>query len=171
MPNVTFTIDSVSNFTATGTGMIGMAPALAAQGRLYVIYSGTHTRPFYIGTSGNVQQRFQNRVAAMNDAGIVAATLQNSFVFTIRVTINNINHQPNDLGIANGIDVEKLLLRLYHVHYQAAFRNTAKWSTAFANTDGNGLHVRYLDPQNRVGGFAPVGANGFVQLLAGAGNY
>lgn|GEM_PF-3415869 len=171
MPQIIFTIDSQSNFQANQNGMVTIAPALAAQGRLYVVWSNIHQRPAYIGTSADVQQRFNMRLGAINNLGVLPAALQDNFVFTVRVNINGNNHVPNDQGVANGIDVEHLLIRVYINHYQIALRNTTKWNNAFQNNDLNGLSIRYLDPNNLVNGFPTIGNGGFVQLVAGLGAY
>ncbi len=173
MPNIVFTVSSLHSFGTSGNGMVILQPALPVQGRLYVIWSGNHQRNIYVGTSANVQQRFNDRLGDLNNSGVVPATLQNNFVFTVRTTINNIKHQPNNLGMANGIDVEHLLMRIYINRYPLfLLRNTVKWNNAFYNNDLTGLHVRYIDPNGLIVGFNGVDNGGnFVQLLGGLGNY
>ena len=171
MPQITFIIDSQSNFQANQNGMVIIAPALTTQGRLYVVWSNVHQRPAYIGTSANVQQRFDVRLGAVNNLGVPPEALQDNFVFTVRININGNSYTPDDQGIANGVDVEHLLIRVYINHYGIALRNTTKWNNAFQNNDLNGLYIRYLDPNNIVDGFTTIGDGGFVQLLAGLGAY
>ncbi|NET42134.1 hypothetical protein [Okeania sp. SIO2B3] len=172
MPQILFTIDQSSIFAGNQDGMINLQPTLNNHGRLYVIWSANHPRPVYVGKSRHVQNRFNGRVQALNHVGVTDQSLENNFVFTIRITINGHYSQVGDDGLAGGINVEHLLIRIYINYYQFLLRNVDLWNLPFNNGDHNGLYVRYIDPNNRVNGFAPIdNAGNFVQLLAGVGNY
>lgn len=177
MPRIEFIVDSIVSYDTDQYGRVVLSPALPATGRLYVAWSKYHLKQAYVGTSGNVQQRFDHRVAALNEAGVVPTTLKDNFVYTVRIVLNGQPVTPDDTGKAgpmgSEIDVEHLLIRMYFKWYGIGLRNTQKWDKEFESTDTGGLYVTHTDPLKRVGGFKSLTGsyNTFAQLLPGAGKY
>ncbi len=114
-------------------------PALETAGRLYVIRNDLTSRQVYVGTAADVQGRFGPRVATLREWGFNNATLGAIKIYVYRVLINGVARQPNNLGLAGGVDVEHLLIRL-HLNQNVNVRNIAKIA-AFNNTSGQVMNL------------------------------
>lgn len=106
-------------------GFVQCVPALESQGRLYAVLNTTTSRHVYIGTASNLQSRFTERIAAVRELGFNNAAINPITIYAIRVIIDGHPRQPNNLGIAGGIDVEHLLIRL-HINQGVSVRNISK---------------------------------------------
>src|SRR5690606_18362513 len=115
-------------------GVVSAQPALPAAGRLYVIHNDTTSRPVYVGTASDVQQRFVQRIAAVRELGFGNAHINPIEIHVYRVEVDGRPRPPDDLGYSAGIDVEHLLIRL-HLKQGISVRNIGKLG-AFVNNTG-----------------------------------
>lgn len=121
-------------------GNIAAVPALEATGRLYVIHNATTSRHAYIGTAGNLQARFTERIAAIREWGFNNAAITPITIHVYRVTVDGQARQPDALGYAGGIDVEHLLIRL-HINLAIPLRNYNK-VYPYNNTSGQTINLQ-----------------------------
>jgi hypothetical protein len=123
-------------------GNVSAFPALEPVGRLYVIHNATTSRRAYIGTAGNLQQRFTDRIAAIREWGFNNAAILPITIHAYRVTVDGHARQPNNLGFAGGIDVEHLLIRL-HLTQGIPIRNYNK-VFPYNNTSPNTINLQLM---------------------------
>ncbi|MEO0387212.1 MAG: hypothetical protein AAF281_06735 [Pseudomonadota bacterium] len=124
--NVTFHYKSHHTYTKQN-GYIFPAPALPRASRLYVIYnSGKDRHPYYIGTAQDVQHRFDTRSKAIRDLGIKNDELARIQIAVVQILVNGRATTPGKTGVAGGIDVEHLLIRIYSQIGNFGLRNMSK---------------------------------------------
>src|SRR5690554_6387553 len=77
-------------------GVVSAQPALPAAGRLYVIHNDTTSRPVYVGTASDVQQRFVQRIAAVRELGFGNAHINPIEIHVYRVEVDGRPRPPDD---------------------------------------------------------------------------
>jgi hypothetical protein len=122
-------------------GGIRYQPAIPNQARLYVIINNDP----YVGTSTNVQGRFDPRLDTLWEMGIDQNELNNIVIEIYRIEIGGHAAPPDNYGdsfinvwtggqwVLTAVDVEQLLLRIFTQVAGVNVRNTQKWNTPFAN--------------------------------------
>lgn len=120
-------------------GLVSAAPALEGAGRLYVIKNTSTSRPVYIGTASNLRNRFTARIKAIREFGFANLAINPIRIHVYRVFVDGHARPPNDLGIAGGVDVEHLLIRL-HMAQGINVRNITK-TAPFTNTSGHRINL------------------------------
>lgn len=107
-----------------------------------MIHNSTTSRHVYVGTAANLQHRFSERIAAVRELGFNNAAINAITIHVYRVQVNGRSHQPNNLGVAGGIGVEHLLVRL-HMTRNIPVRNMNK-TAAYLNNSGNIINLTLM---------------------------
>lgn len=142
--NVHYNYESNHTVRKVG-GLISAVPALPTSSRLYVIHHlNAHGRPYYIGTASNVKERFKERFRAVRELGFRTAEINNLRIAVVQILIDGVSRTPQDYGIAGGIDVEHLLIRLY-IAFGHRLRNIDKTGN-YQNTHGQRLDCYFTNP-------------------------
>ncbi len=126
---VNFNYESIHRLANTD-GIVSASPAIPRAGRLYVILNNSTARTVYVGTSSDVKARFVSRLQVIREMGFDVGS---PTIFIVQIQINTVYTQPGDDGIADGIDVEHLLIRTYVKLLGLNVRNVTKWGV-FRNT-------------------------------------
>ncbi len=150
MPTVNYIYES-SHVIAYNNGAISAYPALPATNRLYVVYNSSTNRAVYVGTSTDVQNRFDARLKACRELGFNAAQLDPVLIFVVRIVVNGVASPPGNSGVSSGINVEHLLIRTYDVHINCGVRNI-DITGQFTNGTG-GILTWTLVNQANIGNF------------------
>lgn len=137
-------------------------------GRLYIIKrepTSYGEESYYIGTTGNFQQRFNQRCQILNELGVLEDNLENITVYSVLVQVNNQGYQPNNSGEIKlnsiSFDAEHLLIRIYCISLNKGLRNTEKWNQEFRlkNTTKENLKINYHNQYNIGHNFEITGNN------------
>lgn len=130
-------------------------PAIPKAARLYCYDNGDTC---YIGTSENVQQRCDGRLAALWEAGVRGNQLVDTTVDIYQIVIDGKAAPPDDLGrsvakkggqvpMNTEVDVEQLLIRIFVSEgMERKLRNTTKWRNPFDNPFAAKLQWFLVDP-------------------------
>ena len=144
--SVHFNYESKHRITKSG-GLISTYPSLPHSSRLYVIRHIDAVRyPYYIGTASNVKDRFDERLRSIRELGFRNTEIGNIRIAVVQIFINGRPRTPQDYGIADGIDVEHLLIRFY-VALGRNVRNMVK-TNQFQNTYGTPLDCTFANTIN-----------------------
>jgi hypothetical protein len=143
MPAVTFDYVSQHDIVKHG-GVVNCAPGLPHASRLYVIHHAQAAgHPFYIGTAAHIRNRFRHRLDAVRELGFRNNEIMNVTIGIVRILVNGIPRTPGNLGIAVGIDVEHLLIRM-HLTQGNGVRNMGKINP-FINNLPNAINCTVLN--------------------------
>lgn len=126
MARVDFTCVSTHTIKLDASGVISASPAFPAHSRLYIIRNESTNREVYIGTAANVKDRFKDRLTDLRHLGFNQNQLNPITIGVVQIKVNNNNRTPGDNGVANGIDVEHLLIRHFITDREKSVRNVAK---------------------------------------------
>jgi hypothetical protein len=157
MPVVDFRFTS-DHAVTYNNGLVGYSPALPGTAGLYVIYNPSTTHPVYVGTASDVQDRFDGRANVMREMGFSAGQLGAITVFYVKPYMggtfaNAVFANPGNTGVANGLDLENLLIRFYlqviawnvrNIQKLAAFQNNAATNLSVRMSNGPGMNVAGL---------------------------
>lgn len=133
-------------------GYTKAAPALPSADRLYVIYNDATNRKVYIGTSKNVQKRFDPRIEALRELGFSQATLDDVVMYIVQIKTNGLPSPPGDKGeiFSNGtIDVERLLVQTYIEIFNVSVRNVVK-TEPFKNQTSQKIRWQLVNEGNLI---------------------
>lgn len=156
--NVHFLMTSNHAIVPGLLGGIRYQPAIPNQARLYVI---NNNGP-YVGTSTNVQARFNPRLDALWEMGIDQNELNNIGIDILRIEIGGHAAPPDNYGdsfinvwdggqwVLTAVDVEHLMLRILTQVAGVNVRNTQKWNNPFANPFPDRLDWLIRDINNNV---------------------
>ena len=111
--------------------------ALPHRPRLYVIHNTHLPTQYYIGSTGNLHDRFQPRLAACNEVGLTQNDLTHIHVYTIEIWCRLDGQGPEQPSQGPGnegrvvwrsllIDVEHILIRTFLQGFGCQLRNTGK---------------------------------------------
>jgi hypothetical protein len=153
---ILFTYATVHTIQKQG-GNPSYAPALTQMSRLYVIRNTqANNFPYYVGTADNVQNRFGPRLDAVRQFGFRNTDIGRVSIAVVQIFVNGIARPPHQTGVAGGIDVEHLLIRLY-VSQGQNVRNIQK-VLPFTNNHGQRLDCTFINPAAWVH-FVPANTN------------
>ncbi len=134
-------------------GGLRYQPAIPNQPRLYII---NNNGP-YVGTSTNVQGRFNPRLDALWEMGIDQNELNNILIEILRIEIGGHAAPPDNYGdsfinvwtggqwVLTAVDVEHLMLRILTQVAGVNVRNTQKWNNPFDNPFPDRLNWFIID--------------------------
>lgn len=138
MANIIFDYEATHRLIRNVNGYVTIQPALPNRSRLYVIFNDSTNRTVYVGTAESVQDRFKDRIDAVQHLGFSQSQLDAIFIAVIHITFDGKNTPPHDDGKAQGVDVEHLLIRTYITPLGCLVRNTLK-TEQFLNKSGQTL--------------------------------
>lgn len=124
-------------------GYIKYTPSIPREKGLYVIYNASTEKKYYIGTSSDIQKRFDSRARSVQELGFNNNEIQGIKIYIVKTKLNGQSKLPGDQGtLENGLDVEWLLIRSYLQKGQVYVRNANKINN-FVNATGENLSVSF----------------------------
>lgn len=127
-------------------GIVTASPKLPSSAGLYIIRNSDDTNTVYVGTTSNLQNRFDERLRVYRESGFTQAALDKIYIYQIKIKIDNVSKAVNDLGYASTVDVEHLLIRsIMSKKTGTSLRNINKWNTAFRSNTRSNFYVDFND--------------------------
>jgi len=138
---VQFIMTSAHDIQRRQNGSLIYVPAIPSRAGLYIIdHNG-----FYIGTSRDLKERFQARLAALWELGVDPPPPDEMNIELYRIEVGGTSTAPDDNGrceinvqtgpmwVRTIIDVEHLLIRIFTEDFNQNIRNSEKWQNLFYN--------------------------------------
>jgi len=143
---ITFILKSKHVPTKNAYSQVVAVPAIPATAGLYVIRNKDHASQVYAGTSGDVKDRFNNRLQVYRESGFDDTVLARLRFYLVKIKVDDVSKSVGDNGQINTqngiIDVENLFVRSIVARANCNVLNVGKWQS-FTNPFGAKLDVEF----------------------------